>query len=65
MRNLLLITLFLFFWFSYAQEITMFDESLSYKFHQDEERISCKDLGELMLKNLKLLRIIVLNLKIE
>ncbi|MDB9780042.1 hypothetical protein OAB54_07365 [Flavobacteriaceae bacterium] len=44
MKNLLLITFLLFFSFSYAQEITMFDESFTYKFYQDEERISYKDL---------------------
>jgi hypothetical protein len=39
------------FSFSCAQEITMFDESFTYKFYQDEEKISYKDLGELMLKD--------------
>jgi len=51
MKNLLLITFLLFFSFSYAQEITMFDEAFSYRFYQDEERITPKELGELMLKD--------------
>ena len=51
MKNLLLITFLFVFSFSYAQEITMFDESFTYKFYQDEERITPKELNELMLKD--------------
>ena len=51
MKNLLLITFLLFFSFSYAQEITMFDEAFSYRFYQDQERISIKEANQLMLSD--------------
>ena len=49
-----LLSLFLFFSLSFscfAQEITMFDNSLSYRYYQDDQRISYKEVTKLMAKD--------------
>lgn len=51
MKNLILIISLLILSYSNAQEITMFDEALGYRFYQDQERISFKEVSKLMLKD--------------
>lgn len=49
-KTLLIIVLFTSF-YCLGQEITMFDEALSYRFYQDENRINFKEVNQLMLSD--------------